>query len=209
MPCLLKGGSWRIRPPHQTDIRNQSPVILGLVGLLRRAVASCVPLAIPPNQKYNPWGAPHVTHRCHIAFNSHGENLLAAFPAFTLLCTHSLLSRFQIMSYSTTSNRFCQHFSLHLTHWYIRITEKSSKWLILKGFIKRPSEAVSARLRIYLIPRLHPCHLERLFPSHLYSLLYSLFESTYTVYIRVKDLSSLFCKIIEKCLGKLPKCCKL
>ena len=111
-------GSWRIRPPHQTDIRNQSPVILGLVGLLRRAVASCVPLAIPPNQKYNPWGAPHVTHRCHIAFNSHGENLLAAFPAFTLLCTHSLLSRFQIMSYSTTSNRFCQHFSLHLTHWF-------------------------------------------------------------------------------------------
>ena len=27
------GGSWRILPSHQTDIRNHSPVILGLVGL--------------------------------------------------------------------------------------------------------------------------------------------------------------------------------
>ena len=32
-------------------------VILGLFGLFRRTVASCVPLAIPPDQKYNSLGA--------------------------------------------------------------------------------------------------------------------------------------------------------
>ena len=51
-------GSWRFSARHtMTDIRNQSPVILSLVGLLRRTVASCVPLAIPPDQKYNSLGA--------------------------------------------------------------------------------------------------------------------------------------------------------
>ena len=56
-------GSWRHSGRHtHTDIRNQSPVILGLVGLLlwyttNRTVASCVPHAIPPDQKYNPLGA--------------------------------------------------------------------------------------------------------------------------------------------------------
>ena len=39
--------------------------------------------------------------------------------------------------------------------------------------------------------------------------LYSLSESTYTVYTRVKGLSRLFCKIIEECEDKLPKGCEL
>ena len=50
--------------------------------------SGCVPLAIPPDQNYNSQAAPYVTLRA-IAFNSHRENLLTAFPAFTLLCTHS------------------------------------------------------------------------------------------------------------------------
>ena len=54
----------------QTDIRNQSPVILGLVGLLLRVVVSSVPLGLPPDQKYDSLGAPHVSYRGHIAFNS-------------------------------------------------------------------------------------------------------------------------------------------
>ena len=74
-----------------TYIRCQSHVILGLVVTYHwnllwfgSGVSGCVPLAIPPNQNYNSWGAPYVTPRA-IAFNSHRENLLTIYLTFTLL----------------------------------------------------------------------------------------------------------------------------
>jgi len=56
------------------------------------------PLPLHLDQNYNSQGVPHVSLRGHIAFNSHGVNLLTAFPAFRLLISSVYVSRsFSIM----------------------------------------------------------------------------------------------------------------
>ena len=87
----------------KTYIRCQSHAILGL------SDGAASPLLIPLDQNYNSQGIPHVSSPRPIAFNSHGANLLAAFPAFTVSTTSSFFLLCQpIMSYNTTLYRICQ-----------------------------------------------------------------------------------------------------
>ena len=102
LAIALQRWAWKLLvTPYETpDATSYLEMILGLGGPLSKEVLSCVPLAKPPDQKYNSLGVPSITLRGHIAFNSYWENLLAAFPAFTLssLCL-----------YHTTFKELCQH----------------------------------------------------------------------------------------------------
>ena len=77
-----RNGIWRIwaPPPNLQEIP-----VAGHSGPFEWAAS---PLLILPNQKYNPLGAPCITLRCHIDFNSYRENLLSAFTAFTVSSNH-------------------------------------------------------------------------------------------------------------------------
>jgi len=83
-------------------------------------VAGCVPLARSPDQKYNSLGNPHVALRGHIAFNSHGANLLTAFPAFRLLI--SSVDPSQLCTYCTRPSRKCQAENALYLNFFLSVT---------------------------------------------------------------------------------------
>ena len=82
----LSLGSYR-KFPYETIPR--------LVGPLSKEVLSCVPHASTLRGKYNSLECPSISLRGHIAFNSYWENLLAAFPAFTLSSLCIIIPHFE------------------------------------------------------------------------------------------------------------------
>ena len=86
LAIALQRWAWKLLvTPYETpDATSYLEMILGLGGPLSKEVLSCGPLANPPDQKYNSLGVPSIPLRGHIAFNSYWENLLTAFPTFTL-----------------------------------------------------------------------------------------------------------------------------